>query len=82
MTTSGGVLEQGAEELFVPKKDEVARDWRKLNDKEIHNLFSSTNKRMIKSRMREAACMLHNRNAYKIIGKPEGKKQTIYNTQV
>jgi hypothetical protein len=39
--------------IFGPKKDEVTGDWRKLHNKELHNLYSSPNirvTRMIKSR--------------------------------
>jgi hypothetical protein len=65
--------------IFGPR-DEVAGDWRKLHNEELHNLFSSPNTiRMIKSRrMRWAghvARMGETRNAYRIlVGKPEGKR--------
>jgi hypothetical protein len=37
--------------IFVPKRDEVTRDWRKLHNEELHNLYSSPDIiRMIKSR--------------------------------
>jgi predicted GH43/DUF377 family glycosyl hydrolase len=29
--------------IFGPKKDEVTGDWRKLNNEEFHNLYSSPN---------------------------------------
>jgi hypothetical protein len=35
--------------IFGPKEDEVTGDWRKLHNKELHNLYSSPNI-MIKSR--------------------------------
>jgi hypothetical protein len=36
---------------FVPKRDEVTRDWRKLHNEDLHNLYSSPNIiRMIKPR--------------------------------
>jgi hypothetical protein len=43
--------------IFGPKRDEVTGDWRKLQNEELHNLYSSPNIiRMIKSRkMRWAA---------------------------
>jgi hypothetical protein len=42
--------------IFGPKRDKVTGDWRKLNNEELHNLYSSPNIiRMIKSkRMRWA----------------------------
>jgi hypothetical protein len=37
--------------IFGPRRDEVTGDWRKLNNEELHNLYSSPNLiRMIKSR--------------------------------
>jgi hypothetical protein len=29
--------------IFVPKRDEVIGEWRKLHNEELHNLFSSPN---------------------------------------
>jgi hypothetical protein len=29
--------------LFVPRRDEVTGDWRKLHNEELHNLYSSPN---------------------------------------
>jgi hypothetical protein len=62
--------------IFVPKRDEVKREWRKLHN----DLFSSpTIVRMIKlRRMRWAgyvACMRDRRGVYRVlVGKPEGKR--------
>jgi hypothetical protein len=37
--------------IFGPKRDEVTEDWRKLDNEELRNLYSSPNTiRMIKSR--------------------------------
>jgi hypothetical protein len=36
--------------IFGPKGDEVAGDWRKLHNEELHNLSSTSIIRMIKSR--------------------------------
>jgi hypothetical protein len=37
--------------IFGPKKDELTGDWRKLNNEELNNLYSSPNIfRMMKSR--------------------------------
>jgi hypothetical protein len=56
--------------IFGPKRDELTREWRKLHNEELHNLYSSPNIiRMIKSRR-----MGEMRNAYKIlVGEREGK---------
>jgi hypothetical protein len=64
---------------FVPKRDEVTGDCRKLHNEELHNLYSSPNIiRNIKSMwMRwsgHVARMWDERNAYRILlGKPERK---------
>jgi hypothetical protein len=57
--------------IFEPKRDEVTGDWRKLNNEELHSLYSSPIIiRMIKSgRMRLAghvARMGERTNAYRI----------------
>jgi hypothetical protein len=45
------VFENGAEKNVWTKRDEVTEGWRKLNDEELHNLYSlSSIIRMIKSR--------------------------------
>jgi hypothetical protein len=56
----------------------VTREWRKLHNKELHDLYSSPSIiRIIKSRrMRWAghvARMGERMNAYRLVGKPEGK---------
>jgi hypothetical protein len=41
--------------IFGPKRDKVIREWRKLHNEELHDLYSSpTVVRVIKSRMRWA----------------------------
>jgi hypothetical protein len=66
--------------IFGPKRDEVTREWRKLHNEELHNLYSSPDIiRQVKSRrMRWAwhvACMGEERKVYKVLlGKPEGKR--------
>jgi hypothetical protein len=63
-----------------PKRDELTGDWRKLHNKELHNLYSLPNIiRMIKSRrMRWAghvARIGEKQNAYRIlVGKPDGTR--------
>jgi hypothetical protein len=65
--------------IFGPKRDEVKGQWRKLHNKELHNLYSSPDViRQIKSRrMRWAghvACMGEGRNVYRVlVGKPKEK---------
>jgi hypothetical protein len=62
-----------------PKREEVAGDWRRLHNEELHNLEASANIiRVIKSKgMRfigHRSCMDEIRNAYKIlVRKPERK---------
>jgi hypothetical protein len=66
--------------IFGPKRDEVTGEWRKLHNREHHNLYSSPAIiSQIKSRrMRWAghpACMGEGRNVYKfLVGKPEGER--------
>jgi hypothetical protein len=55
--------------MFVPKRDEVTGDWRRLHNEELYALYSSRNIiRVIKSRrLRWAghvACMNERRRAY------------------
>jgi hypothetical protein len=65
--------------IFEPKGDEVTRDWRKLHNKELRNLYSSPSIIiMMKSRrMRWAGHverMGENRNAHRIlVGKSDRK---------
>jgi hypothetical protein len=66
--------------IFGSKRHEVIGGWRKLNNEELHNVYSSPSIiRMIKSRrMRWAghvARMGEKRDADRIlVGKPEGKR--------
>jgi hypothetical protein len=66
--------------LFGPKRDEATREWRKLHNEELRDLYSSPSIiRIIKSRrMRwegHVARMGEKRNAYRyLVGKPEGKR--------
>jgi hypothetical protein len=67
--------------IFGPKREEVAGDWRRLDNEELHNVYASPNIiRVVRTRrMRGAvhvACIGEMRNAYKIVvRKPEGKRQ-------
>jgi hypothetical protein len=66
--------------VFITTRDEVTGEWRKLHNRELHNLYSSPDIiRQIKSRrMRWAghvARMGEGRNVYRVlVGKPEGKR--------
>jgi hypothetical protein len=64
-------FENNVLKIFRPNRDEVKGGWRKLNNKELHNLYSSSHMiRMIKSRMkwvRHVVRMGGVRNAYKIL---------------
>jgi len=66
--------------IFEPKGDDVTREWRKLHDEELNDLYSSPSiVRVTKSRiMRLAghvASMGERRGVYRIlVGKPEGKR--------
>jgi hypothetical protein len=66
--------------IFGPTRDEVTGEWRKLHNKELHDLYSSPSIiRIIKPRrMRWAshvARMGEKRDAYRLLmEKPEGKR--------
>jgi hypothetical protein len=66
--------------IFGPKRDETTEDWRKLQNEELHNLYSSPNIiRMIKLRRIKwaghVARMGEKRDVYRIlVGKAEGKR--------
>jgi hypothetical protein len=68
--------------IFRPKRDEIIGGWRKLHNKELHNLYSSPNIiRMIKSRRvrrtGHLALMEEKRNAYSVwVGKARRKETT------
>ena len=66
--------------IFGPRRDEVTREWRKLHNEELNDLYSSPNNvRVIKwGRMRwagQVARMGERKGVYRVlVGKPEGKK--------
>ena len=67
--------------IFGPKGDEVTREWRKLHNGELNDLYSSPNiVRVIKSkRMRcveLVARMVERRGIYRgSVGEPEGNRR-------
>jgi len=66
--------------IFVPRREEVTGEWRRLHNEELNDLYTSPNiVRVIKSiRMRWAghvARIGEERRVYKVlVGKPEGKR--------
>jgi hypothetical protein len=53
--------------MFGPKRDEVTGQWRKLHNKELHNLYSSPDIiRQVKANERKVYRVL--------VGKPEGRR--------
>ena len=65
--------------IFGPKRDEVTREWSKLHNEELNDLYSSPNiVQVIKSRRvrwaGHVASMGKKRGIYRVlVGKPEGK---------
>jgi hypothetical protein len=72
-----GVYEQGAEETFGPKRDELIGGWRRLYNEELHNLYSSQIIGIIllrRIRKRRQVLRMRMGNAQKIwVGIPEGR---------
>jgi hypothetical protein len=66
--------------VFGPKRNEVTREWRKLHNEELNDLYSLHNiVRVVKSRrMRwegHVAHMGEERGVHRVlVGKPEGKR--------
>jgi hypothetical protein len=65
---------------FVPKRDKVRGEWRRLHNKELYALYSSPNIiQVIKSRRLRwvgyVTCMGKSSGAYRVlVGKPEGRR--------
>ena len=66
--------------IFGPKRDEVTKEWRKLQNEELNDLFCSPNVVWVIKlrRMRWAghvACMGESKGVHRLlVGKPEGKR--------
>jgi hypothetical protein len=66
--------------VFGPKRDEVTREWRKLHNEELNDLYSLPNiVRVVKlRRMRWAGYVAHmgdDKGVHRVlVGKPEGKR--------
>jgi len=66
--------------IFGPKRDEITREWRKLYNEELNDLYCSPNiVRVRKSRRRRwaghVACVGEGRGVYRVLmGTPEGKR--------
>jgi hypothetical protein len=72
--------------IFVPKRDEVTGEWRKLHNEELHNLYSSPDIiTQVKSRpMRwtgHVARMGEERKVYKVFGGNVRGKETTWKTK-
>jgi hypothetical protein len=70
--------------IFVPKKDEVTGEWRKLHSEELHNLYSSPDIiRQVKANEVGRACGTHGRGQ-KIVqgfGEKARRKETTWKTK-
>jgi hypothetical protein len=67
--------------IFGPKRDEVTEEWRKLHNKELHDLYSSPSiiRIIMSRRMRWEGHVARigekKKNAYRLlVGKPKGEK--------
>ena len=65
--------------IFGPRRGEVTREWRKLYNEELNDMYFPPNFfRVMKSRIRWAghmACIWEKGDVYRVlVGKPEGKR--------
>jgi hypothetical protein len=79
-TQPEGVENRVLRRKFGPKRDEVTGEWRKLNNEELNDLYSSPNIVWVKKLRRmkwsgHVACMRESKGAYRVLlGKSEGKR--------
>jgi hypothetical protein len=57
--------------VFGPKRKEVTGEWRKLNNEELHDLYSPKSRRM---RWRGYVVRMGEKRGVHRVGKPEGKR--------
>jgi hypothetical protein len=66
--------------MFGPKRDEVTREWRKLHNEELHDLYSSPNIVWVIKSIRmtwtgHVPRIGEGRGVYRVlVGKPKGKR--------
>jgi len=61
--------------IFGPKRDEVTREWRKLHNEELNDLYSSPNTVRVMRWAGHLARMGERRGVYgDVVGKPEGRR--------
>jgi len=64
--------------IFGPKRDKGTREWRKLHNEDLNDLYSSPNiARVIKENEMGRACSVsgEGRDIYRVlVGKPEGRR--------
>jgi hypothetical protein len=70
--------------IFGPKSDKVTGEWRKLNNEELHTLYSSPDiTRQVKANEVGGACGTHGRGERSVqdFGEKAGRKETTWNAK-
>jgi hypothetical protein len=60
--------------IFGPKRDKVTGEWRRLHNKELHDLYSSPNTSPV-IKVRRLKWAGHVVRMGVLVGKPEGRRQ-------